>query len=80
MFQIRAVLLMNHVKIEVKFSLCLINHYAMQGYGGVEVKLHTFLITAKDGDEWSASRSTGFTPGKGQRYTLDRRPGGSHTL
>lgn len=29
----------------------------MQTYGGVEVELHTFSLSALDGDEWLASLS-----------------------
>jgi hypothetical protein len=36
----------------------------MKTYGGVEVKLYTFLISAIDGDEWLALRSDRFTPGE----------------
>jgi hypothetical protein len=35
----------------------------MKVYGGVEVQLHAFLISALDGDEWSASHPIRFTPG-----------------
>jgi hypothetical protein len=34
----------------------------MKTYWGVEVKLHAFLTSALDGDEWSASRPGRFTP------------------
>jgi hypothetical protein len=36
-------------------------HYTMQIYGGMEIKLHTFLMSALDGSEWSASCSSCFT-------------------
>jgi hypothetical protein len=47
-----------------KFVLCffLTEHHAMEAYWGVEVKLHAFLTSALDGDEWSASRLGRFTP------------------
>jgi len=34
----------------------------MKTYGGVEVYLHTFLTSAWDGGEWSASHTICFTP------------------
>jgi hypothetical protein len=43
---------------------------------GVEVKLHAFLISALDGDEWSTSRPGHFTPGETPQYPLDKRLGG----
>jgi hypothetical protein len=33
-------------------------------YGGVEVQLHAFLISAFDGCEWSVSRLSRFIPGE----------------
>jgi len=35
----------------------------MKMYGGVEVEFHSFLISALDGGEWSASYPDRFTPG-----------------
>jgi hypothetical protein len=35
----------------------------MKAYGGVDVKIHVFLTSALDGDEWSVSRPGHFTPG-----------------
>jgi len=50
-------------KVRVKLSscltkriLCLSNHHAMKTYGGVDVQLQAFLISALDGGEWLASR------------------------
>jgi hypothetical protein len=34
----------------------------MKTYLGVEVQLHSFLTSALDGDEWSASRLVRFIP------------------
>jgi hypothetical protein len=34
----------------------------MKAYGGVDVPIHIFLTSALDGDEWSASRPSRFTP------------------
>jgi hypothetical protein len=43
----------------------------MKMYWGVEVWFHTFLTSAPDGGEWSASCSSHFT-----HYPLNRRLGG----
>jgi hypothetical protein len=51
------------VHVKAKLSLCLTKHHAMKTYGRVEVWLHTFLASALDGDEWSASRPSRVTPG-----------------
>jgi hypothetical protein len=48
----------------------------MKMHGGVEVKLHTFLSSALDGDKWSASRPSRFTPGEIFRRLFDRGLGG----
>jgi len=40
-----------------RHTLCLIKHYAMKMYLGVEVKCHGFLTSALDGSKWSASHS-----------------------
>jgi hypothetical protein len=45
----------------------------MKAYGGVDVCVHIFLISALAGDEWSASRTGRFTPGT---YYVDRNLGG----
>jgi hypothetical protein len=50
--------------VKAKLSLCLIKHYAMKAYGGVEVYIHVFLTSALVGGEWSASRPCRFTPGE----------------
>jgi hypothetical protein len=80
------------VSVQVKMSLCLtrhyaintyfclIKHYAMKTYWDVELYLHTFLTSAVDGGEWSASRPGHFIPrGKNPRYPLDRMLGGSQS-
>jgi hypothetical protein len=42
------------IKVKVKLSLCLIKHYAIKAYGGMDVQIHIFLISALVGGEWSA--------------------------
>ena len=41
------------------------------GSGG---KLHSFLTSVLDGNEWSASNLCRLTPGGSPRYPLNRRP------
>jgi len=36
--------------------------------GGIEVQLHSFLISALRGDEWLSSHPGHFTPGKEPRF------------
>jgi hypothetical protein len=36
----------------------------MKSYGGVDVEIHVFLISAPVGGEWSASHPGRFTPGE----------------
>jgi hypothetical protein len=43
-----------------KLSLGVTKHHAMKKHGGVDVKLHTFLTSALDGGECSASRPSRF--------------------
>jgi hypothetical protein len=40
---------------QLKLSLCLIKHNAMETYEGMEVTIHTFTISTLDGGEWSVS-------------------------
>jgi len=47
--------------------------HIMKLYVGVEVQLHSFLTSAIDGGEWSASRSGRFAPNEGALYPLNRR-------
>jgi hypothetical protein len=51
---------------KVKLPHCLINRYATEAYGGVEIQLHVglFLISTLAGDEWPASFPGRFTPEK----------------
>jgi hypothetical protein len=44
--------------------LCWTKHHVMKRHGRMEVELHTFLTWVLHGDEWSASRTGSFTPGK----------------
>jgi hypothetical protein len=53
---------MKIIPIVVKLSLCLTKHHAMKTFWGVEVWLHSFLTSAVDRGEWSASRLGRFTP------------------
>jgi len=45
----------------------------MKIYGGLEVHLHTFLISAVDGGEWSASCPSCFTTRESPWNPMDRR-------
>jgi hypothetical protein len=36
----------------------------MKAYGGMDLQIHIFLTSALNGDEWSASRPSSFTPGE----------------
>jgi hypothetical protein len=62
-------------------SLCfLTQHQAMEAYWGVKIYPHTFVISALDGGEWSASRFRPLYPQrKRPRYPLDRRLGESQS-
>jgi hypothetical protein len=61
----------------VKFSLCLTKHCAMEKYyWGVDVYTQVLLTSALVGGEWSAWRSYRFTPRKSSRWPLVRRLGG----
>jgi hypothetical protein len=46
------------------FSASLIKHYAMKGYGGVDVQIHIFLTSLLAGGGCSASHSGRLTPGE----------------
>ena len=48
----------------VKSSLSLTKHHTLTVYGRVEVRLHAFLNSTLDGDEWSPSSFSPFIPGK----------------
>ena len=51
----------------------------LQHLRGAEVQLHSFLTSALDGCEWSASRPGRFTYSKELRYPLNRRLCVPHT-
>jgi hypothetical protein len=51
-------------------------NYAANTYGGVEVRLHAFLISALDGGEPSASHPGRFTPGKKVTLPTETEAGG----
>jgi hypothetical protein len=44
--------LLEKAKIRMKLSLCLMKHYAVMEYGGVDVKIHVFFTSALVGGEW----------------------------
>jgi hypothetical protein len=48
----------------------------MKIYEGVEVQLHSFLNSALDGGNWSASRPGRYTLWKEPQCPLERRLGG----
>jgi len=60
---------MKMIWYQVKLSLCLTKYHAMKKFGKVEIQLYTFLTMALEGDEWSASCPSHFTPGK-KNYKL----------
>jgi hypothetical protein len=62
-----------HGKVKVKLS-----HYTpWRRLGGEDVYYYSFLTSALNGGEWSASRPSRALPqGKDPRYPLDRRLGG----
>jgi hypothetical protein len=49
--------------LKVTLSLCLIKYYAMEVWGGGGIA-PTFLTSALDGGEWSASCPSHFIPGE----------------
>jgi hypothetical protein len=60
-----------NVRVKVQLSttprsriLCLAKHRAMKKHGVVEVKLHTYLISALDGGQLSYLRPGRFPPGE----------------
>jgi hypothetical protein len=58
------------VKVKVKLPLCLIKHFIIKTYGGVEVE-HAFLASALDGGEKPAERPL---------YPQEKNPGTHWTL
>lgn len=49
------------IKIQVKLSLCLIKHYPMKAYGGMEIQVPALVNLALVEGKWSTSRSSRFT-------------------
>ena len=49
---------------KVKFSLYVIKHHFVRGYGRLEGLLHVFLTLVLDRGKWSASHIGCFTPGE----------------
>lgn len=71
------VIILSHHK--ARLSLCLINHYAMKVYGGVDVYSHVFL-TSLFGGEGQLHALNALTPGrKSPWYLLGRRLVGPRT-
>jgi len=48
-------------------------HHTMKAYWGAEIYLHALLTSALDSGDWSASRPSRFTPGKGAPGTHWKR-------
>jgi len=47
----------------------------MKTYGGVDVKLHSFLMSELDRDKWIASHSSRFIPGEGLTVSAGEEAG-----
>jgi hypothetical protein len=62
--------IMIKVKVKVKLPLCLIKHFIMKTYWGVEIE-HAFLTSTLDGGVRPVESIDRFTPGKKPRYSLD---------
>jgi len=73
-------------EIKVKLNLCLIKNHTIEDifqslikyhttktYGRMETELHTFLSSAIDGGELSASHLGNFTPGKQHSISAGQR-------
>jgi len=54
--------LLSRLKYKLFPVLPFTEHHAKKAYWGMEIWLHTFLTSALDGGEWSASQSDLFTP------------------
>jgi hypothetical protein len=55
-----------------KLSLCLIKHYTVKTYGGVDVQIQVFVTSARVAGEWSASCLG--------HFTLMKRAPGTHWI
>jgi hypothetical protein len=51
----------------------------MKVYGGMDIYIHVFLISALAEDEWSASRPCRFTPGKESPVPVGEKLGGTQS-
>jgi hypothetical protein len=70
----------SHCKGKVKVNCPGTRHGGVWGGRSIPPTSYSFLTSALDGGEWSASRSgRALPPGKGPRYPLDRRLGGNQS-
>ena len=62
--------------MKIELSLFLTQCHVKKTYGGVGVRLHTFLIPTLGGGEWYVSCPVALSPGKGFLFSLCRRKSG----